>query len=180
MSLRSVGYSARHYCDECCSRVAKTIEPGELSYRLLCGKCPLPNTGHQIGATGESVTPSSAMKVMPMKRDDLFPSKYFRAADLGGKPFDVVIKSATVETLKNMQGNNEDKLVLGFIGQKKSLVMNRVNFDSVAELHGEETDGWVGKRIQIYPTTARVGGKSVDCVRVRATSADAFNDAIPA
>jgi hypothetical protein len=180
MNLRSVGYSARHYCDVCSARVAKTIEPGGLSYRLLCSKCPLPNTGHQIGATGESVIPSSAMKVTLMKRDDLFPSKYFRAADLGGKPLDVVIKSAAVEEFKNMQGNKEDKLVLGFIGQKKSLVMNRTNYDSVAELHGEETDGWAGKRVQLYPTTTRIGGKPTDCVRVRATSVDAFNDSIPA
>jgi hypothetical protein len=179
MNLRSVGHSARHYCDVCSSRVAKTIEIGGLSYRLLCGKCPLPNTDHQTGATGESVTPSSAMKETQMKRDDLFPSKYFRAADLGGKPLDVAIKSTTVETLKNMQGNNEDKPVLNFVGQKKSLVLNRTNFDSVAELHGDETDEWVGKRIQLYPATTRVGGKLENCVRVRATSAEAFNDSIP-
>ena len=66
-----------------------------------------------------------------------------------------------------MQGANEDKLVLGFVGQKKLLVVNRTNFDAIADLHGEDTDGWTGQRITLYPDTARVGGKSVACVRVR-------------
>ena len=64
-----------------------------------------------------------------MNRNDLFPSKYFKAADLGGKPITLVIKTASVEPMKNMQGGTDDKLVLGFINQAKSLVVNRTNFD---------------------------------------------------
>jgi hypothetical protein len=161
-------------------RSAKTIEPTSLGFVLLCETCKHPDTNHLPGVTSDLVkTFDAMMKASKMKRDDLFPSRYFKAADLGGKPLDLVIKSAGIETLKNMQGTNEDKLVLGFVGQKKLLVTNRTNFDAIAELHGDETNGWINKRIQLYPDKAHVGGKSVDAVRVRATSADAFNDAIP-
>lgn len=178
-SLSRVGISDQHACDVCGVRSAKTIAPTSLGFVLLCETCEHPDTNHLPGVTSDLVKTLDAMKVTNMKRDDLFPSRYFKAADLGGKPLDLAIKSAAIEALKNMQGANEDKLVLGFVGQKKLLVVNRTNFDAIADLHGEDTDGWVGQRIQLYPAKAHVGGKSVDAVRVRATSADAFNDAIP-
>ena len=166
-SLSRVGISDRHACDVCGVRSAKTIAPTSLGFVLLCEICEHPDTNHLPGVTSDLVKTLDAMKVTNMKRDDLFPSRYFKAADLGGKPLDLAIKSATIEALKNMQGANEDKLVLGFVGQKKLLVVNRTNFDAIADLHGEDTDGWTGQRITLYPDTARVGGKSVACVRVR-------------
>jgi hypothetical protein len=38
---------------------------------------------------------------MNMKRDEVFPSKYLKAADLGGKRVTVTIKDAPLELLKN-------------------------------------------------------------------------------
>jgi hypothetical protein len=162
-------------------------------FELLCSKCNsrrgslskaaadfLRSTVRLFGTLSEPVYITSAMNGdVKMKRDDLFPRRYFKAADLNGKPIDVTIKSATVEALKNMQGVNEDKLVLGFANQKMYLVVNRTNYDSIAELHGDDTDGWVGKRVQLYPDKASVGGKRVDAVRVRAPIGDALNDTIP-
>jgi hypothetical protein len=77
-----------------------------------------------------------------------------------------------------MQGGNESKLVLGFVNQSKSLVINRTNYDSIADLYGDETDAWTGKKIQLYPDKANVGGKSVAAVRVRAPLGEALNDSI--
>ena len=38
------------------------------------------------------------------KRDDVFPSKYLKAADLGGKPLTVTIEDAPLEELKSAEG----------------------------------------------------------------------------
>jgi hypothetical protein len=169
--------------DHCCANVAIVFAGQDGGYELRCEECnssrsPLPamavdflrSTVRVFGTPPTPIFISSAItqKATNMNRNDLFPSKYFKAADLNGKPIDLVIKSATVESLKNMQGANESKLVLGFVNQPKSLVCNRTNYDAIADLHGDETEGWSGKKIQLYPDKAHVGGKTVAAVRVRA------------
>jgi hypothetical protein len=175
--------------DRCCDNLC-IVRAANGAYELCCAACgssrgPLHEraAGYLRGVVRIFGTPSSPILInravgqkgpAEMKREDLFPSRYFKAADLGGASLDLAIKSATVETLKDMQGGAADKLVLGFVGQKKGLVVNRTNYDALADAFGEETDDWSGKRITLYPDTARVGGKSIPCVRVRAAnSADA-------
>ncbi len=41
------------------------------------------------------------------KRDEVFPSKYLKAADLDGKPITVPIESAPEETLKTPDGKEQ-------------------------------------------------------------------------
>ena len=45
--------------------------------------------------------------------------------------------------------------------------LNMTNFDAVADICGDDTEDWPGKEIELYPTTTRMGGEIVDCVRVR-------------
>ena len=94
-----------------------------------------------------------------MKRDDVFPSKYLKAADLNGKPVTITIKSAPYETFKNPEGKEQGKTVLYFVGGKKALPLNIVNWDSVAEICGDDTDAWPGHQIELYPTVTQMGGK---------------------
>jgi len=54
-----------------------------------------------------------------MKRDEVFPSKYLKASDLGGKPLTVVIEKAPLEVLKSPEGKEEAKTVLYFRGLRK-------------------------------------------------------------
>jgi hypothetical protein len=194
VSIHGLAVSGLGPCKSCKGADTCRVEESSTAYKLRCRKCHadrgklpeiaiklLRDTVRVFGTPPEPVFLPRAIfqKGSAMKRDDLFPSKYFKAADLGGKPITVAIKAAAVEGLKNMQGGTEDKLVLSFVGQQKALVVNRTNYDAIAELYGDETDNWSGKRIELYPDKARVGGKPVDCVRVRATAADAFNDEIP-
>jgi hypothetical protein len=168
MRLRSVGYSARHYCDECLSRVAKTIEPGGLSYRLLCGKCPLPNTEHLVGAADALVNLNpGAEKERKMHIHEVYPSKWLKAADLAGKPAALKVATATMETLKAPDGAQETKLVVRFANTSKALVVNKTNLHTLAEVLGDETDAWIGQTIEAYPTRVAMGGKEVDAIRLR-------------
>ena len=104
------------------------------------------------------------------KRHDVFPSKYLQAADLRGKPVNVTIERAPLETLKNKNGEDL-KTVLYFRGAKKALPLNRTNWDSCADLCGDDSDDWPGHQIQLYPTTTPFGADTVDCIRIRGTGA---------
>jgi hypothetical protein len=102
-----------------------------------------------------------------MKRDEVFPGKYLKASDLKGKARVVEIDHAPFETLKNTQGEEQQKIVLYFVGNKKAMPLNVTNFDTVADICGDDTDFWPGQKIELYPTTTQMGGKTVDCVRIR-------------
>jgi hypothetical protein len=103
-----------------------------------------------------------------MKREDLFPSKYLKCADLKGRPHVVQIKDAPIETLKSPSGEEQRKVVLYFNGTKKALPLNLTNYDSVATVVGsEETNNWPGARIELFPSSTMLGSKVVECVRIR-------------
>jgi hypothetical protein len=103
------------------------------------------------------------------KRDDVFPSKYLKAADLNGDPLVVTIVSAPLETLKNPEGKEQTKTVLYFRGTKKLLPLNVTNWDAVADVTGEsDSENWAGCKIELYPATTEMKGKTVACIRIRA------------
>jgi hypothetical protein len=104
----------------------------------------------------------------PMTREEVFPSKYLKAADLKGKPRTVTIESARYETLKSLDGKETQKIVLYFENVPKSLPLNATNFDAVCDATGcPDTEDWPGQRIELYPTKTTMGGKAVDCIRIR-------------
>jgi hypothetical protein len=103
------------------------------------------------------------------RKDTVFPSKYLKAADLKGRPVVVTIESAPLETLKNGNGEEQAKTVLHFEGKAKTLPLNLTNWDSVADITGEDdTDNWPSHRIELYPAKTEMKGKTVDCIRIRA------------
>lgn len=59
-----------------------------------------------------------------------------------------------------------EKPVLYFKNTKKGLVLNRTNAATIANLHGTETDGWVGQRIRLVRKKVQAFGDMVDAVRV--------------
>ena len=103
-----------------------------------------------------------------MRRDQIFPPKSLKAAGLNGQPLTLMIKSAPVEPLTSPDGKQEKKTVLYFDNGQK-LALNQTNWDAVVDVTGEaDTDNWPGHKIEVYPTTTPMGGKTVPCVRVRA------------
>jgi hypothetical protein len=107
-----------------------------------------------------------------MTRDEVFPSKYLKAADLKGKARIVTIESARYEPLKSLDGKETQKIVLYFENVPKSLPLNATNFDAVCDATGfPDTEDWPGQRIELYPTKTSMGGQLVDCIRIRPPSA---------
>ena len=103
-----------------------------------------------------------------MKRDDVFPSKYLKATDLKGRACVATIESAPYETLKGLDGKETKKIVLYFKNAEKALPLNATNFDAVCDATDRpDTDDWPGQRIELYPDRTTMGGKLVDCIRIR-------------
>jgi hypothetical protein len=59
------------------------------------------------------------------------------------------------------------KGVLFFEEFTRGFVLNRTNLKRIIDLHGKETDEWMGKQITLYPSETEFGGRTVDCIRVR-------------
>jgi hypothetical protein len=104
-----------------------------------------------------------------MKRSEVFPSKYIRPEDLNGRAVIVTIERAPLELLKTPDGKQQNKIVLYFVGRQKALPVNVTNFDTISDICAEDdTERWAGHQIELYPTTTTMGGRVVDCIRVRA------------
>jgi hypothetical protein len=92
-------------------------------------------------------------------------SKFLKAADLTtDKKFK--IKSATEEEV-GVGKDKETKLVVWFTNDIRGLVLNKTNVRTLIGAFGDDTAGWVGKIIVIFPTMADMRGKMVPCLRVR-------------
>lgn len=103
-----------------------------------------------------------------MKRSDVFPSKWLRNEDLGGKPLVLTIQSAEMQELKSQDGKTQSKMCVSFKEVPKSLALNLTNWDLVSEIAGDDSDTWPGNKIELFPAMTSMGNKRVACVRIRA------------
>lgn len=95
-----------------------------------------------------------------------FASKWLKSSDIGDDDLVLTISDVVIETVG--QGEQEEqKPVVYFTETDKGLVLNKTNADSIAKLHGPETDEWAGKRIALFATEVDFGGKQVLALRVR-------------
>lgn len=102
-----------------------------------------------------------------MKISTIFPSKYVAAEDLQGRDVTLTIARVALEEMQSHDNQKTHKPVAYFEKATKGLVLNRTNATIIADLYGDETDMWTGKRIIIYPTRVKAFGKTVDAIRVR-------------
>ena len=98
-----------------------------------------------------------------MRIGEAFPSKYLKAADLGGRKIGVTIDSVEMANI----GDDQDKLVVYFQGKSKGLVLNVTNANMIAEIAGtDETDNWRGVQIALFETKVDYQVRRVPAIRV--------------
>ncbi len=115
-----------------------------------------------------------------MNIDSMYPSKYFKAADLQEGPIELLISSVEARDVGGDGKPEDTKPVISFNGQAQSFVLNVTNKETIKAAYGPETTNWTGKRISLYATTTPFSGRMVDCVRVSIpakTSTDSLLDA---
>jgi hypothetical protein len=108
-----------------------------------------------------------------MKRNEIFePGKYVKNHELGGEPRVRFIRYVGQEWLKDWKtGGQTKKGVLYFEDDDLgALILNAGHWDVLAVLYGEESDDWIGKPIELFPTEVEVDGKTYQVVRLRKPS----------
>ena len=84
-----------------------------------------------------------------------------------GKDMILTIKEVKAETITGTGGKQEQCPVCHWQEDQKPMILNVTNMKTIAKMYGSDTDGWAGKRVQIYATTTKFGGDMVECLRIR-------------
>jgi hypothetical protein len=92
-------------------------------------------------------------------------SKYWRTEDLR-QPTKLKIERCS-EELVGQGADQEQKLVVWFTNSPKGLPLNRTNNRTLRAAFGDDTAGWKGKVIELFPTKADFRGSQVGAMRVR-------------
>jgi hypothetical protein len=100
-----------------------------------------------------------------MDFDKLYPARFLRAGEFGGRDVTLTIASVFLEELEGETGKKQ-KAILSFQGTGKQLVLNKTNGLCVRAMFGRETDAWVGKRVTFYPAEIAFGDSDL-AIRVR-------------
>jgi hypothetical protein len=99
-----------------------------------------------------------------MRKSEVFPSRFLKAADLKNGRLTVEISEVVKESIVD---GEDDQPVVYFEGQPKGLVLNVTNWNMLEELSGsDESDDWVGLRIVLYVTKVDFQGRRVPAIRI--------------
>jgi hypothetical protein len=101
--------------------------------------------------------------------NDLYPSKYIKAADLGGQTHSVTIDRLDIQPMPD----GKKKPVLYFKAREKGLVLNKTNATTIGYQFGNDTNLWRGERIDLFATRVSGPNGMVDGIRVRPVSRQA-------
>jgi hypothetical protein len=106
-----------------------------------------------------------------MNRNDIFPSKYLKAGDIGDREVPMTISHVTLEEL-GME--REERCVVYFKGTSKALVLNSTNYNTIAAVLGsDETDDWTGRDITLRTELVSFRGTTNPALRVKPAVAQA-------
>lgn len=105
-----------------------------------------------------------------MKIDEVFTSKFLRAADIDNIADEttqtaiVIIEDVLMEEIG---ADQQQKPVVFFQSIKPGLVLNKTNANTLKGLLGNDTDDWKGKAIGLFTTEVDFQGQQVLSIRVR-------------
>ncbi len=100
--------------------------------------------------------------------DESYPPiiNYMKSSDITSD-VTLVIKSASMEIIKNLRENtSENSPVLFFEQSDKSLVLNRTNTEWLRTKFGASKN-WIGKNITLYLEDTTFGGRKVKGIRLK-------------
>lgn len=99
-------------------------------------------------------------------------SKHLAATDLDGKDMKVKIEKVSAEDVEGENGRKDRCRVATLSANgtqcKKTWVINDTNSKVISKIRGSNhMEDWVGTEVTLYPTTTKMKGEVVDCIRVR-------------
>ncbi len=105
---------------------------------------------------------------MGLSYDQLFPSRFIKAGEFGGKPVTLTITAVDMDELEKEDGTVKNTPVVSFAETKRQWVLIKTNAQCLLAMWGPDTDGWIGKRVTLYPEHDASGlSDSGLCIRVK-------------
>lgn len=94
-------------------------------------------------------------------------SNYVKADDLKGRDVRVTIEKVQSEKLSLPGKRASDCAVIYFAGAGKPLIANTTNLRTLRNMFGKKVADWHGKKVTLFPTTAKLRGNEVPAIRIR-------------
>ena len=98
-----------------------------------------------------------------MNMNEVYPSKYIKAADLREKEVSVTIDRVEMGEM----GDGTMKPVVYFQGHTKGMVCNKTNSNAISSAYGFESNDWTGKQLILFQQWVEFQGKSDWAIRVK-------------
>jgi hypothetical protein len=83
-----------------------------------------------------------------------------------GEDVTVSIDYVVREVITGTGGKKEECTVAHLQGVKP-FILNATNCKTIAKLYGNYIEDWAGKQITLFATTTKMGGETVECLRIR-------------
>jgi len=114
----------------------------------------------------------------------LFDPRFINAEDLDGREVTLTIAAIDrcIDIHNQRTQQEEEKPILVFEekhrdgklkGEPIKMVLNITNAKKIAELYGKHYEGWVGKKIRIYPVAIKAFKTTLDAIRIKKVPASA-------
>lgn len=96
-----------------------------------------------------------------MKASDLYGSPFLKGTDLQ-KPIKLTVSDLEIgEFTDQKTGAEQKRVIMGFAGAKKRLVLNKTQANALIAAYGDEMGAWPGKQVILAPGTAPNGQPTV-------------------
>ena len=103
---------------------------------------------------------------MGINMSQAFPTKYLSANDVTDQGITVRIQSVQMEQV-DQDTTKPAKPVVYFQGEHRGMVLNVTNNNTIMDMYGADSDGWVGRDIVLFKTAVDFQGRMVNAIRVR-------------
>ncbi len=103
----------------------------------------------------------------PSQYDELFPGRFLKAGELGGRAATVTISAVDRESLPQDKGGEKTRGIISFEGRPKQWVLNSTNGQCLKAMFGDKPQQWVGRRATLVSEMVPMSGELVNAVRVK-------------
>lgn len=103
-----------------------------------------------------------------MKLSEMFPSNLLKSQDVtdAGGEMELTINTIEIKEFDSENGK-ERKPIIVFAEDGKRMVCNKTNGNILAEMFGDDTDTWLGKKITLIVQEVDFAGKRTPAIRVK-------------
>jgi len=103
----------------------------------------------------------------PQNYDELYPGRFLKSGELGGRAATVTISAVDRESLPQDKGGYKTRGIISFKGRDKQWVLNSTNGQCLKAMFGDKPQQWVGHRLTLVSEMVPMSGEQVNAVRVK-------------